>query len=512
MTGQPAPRVEQDPPAAAATPQVADGTPREVARGSRADRWGWCGVGALTALMAAAWAPLINVPFGDNHLGRIIGRYALHLRNLQEQGLVGSNFSADWAPYSSGPYAHHPPLLNLLTALFGSAPGDSEYEVWLPAYLLALLVIPAAAALLRGFRIGWAATLLAVLATVATTFFWIYSPLMFDLGPILALSAAVVHLRERPDPPRWMVYLACAAALLATLVSWPGIAFAGALGLWLLVRRRFDRVTVAVGAAMVAGVALSLTFIVGVSGMADLSNQAEFRTAGGSYTVKQFIRRQLRYLDRLLPLWYLILLPIGVVAGLLIRRTRFYMAVAAAFAAGWVIVLNNGAYIHSYWSYPVLILGLVGIGLLLDWVIERLPGGPAVRLTGSAAVGVLLLVYFATLVFGPASQKNLAEPIDAGRLVAEHPPAPGQRAAWVTGGGLTTPRWLAYYWQLSPKGLTDPEALHGADARPEDLVLMDLRRRPAWLPSSIGEQAVAREGHYALFRVADLRAAAQQPR
>ncbi|MDG4828456.1 hypothetical protein O7627_03955 [Solwaraspora sp. WMMD1047] len=477
----------------------------------RADRWGWLSVGAITAVIAVSWLPLITAPFGDNHLGRIIGRYALHLRNLQEDGLVGSSFSADWLPYASASYAHHPPLLNALTALFGLLPGDSEAEVWLAPYLLALLVIPAAAALLRGFGISWTSTLLSIGLTVATTFFWVYSPLMFDLGPILALSAAVVHLRRRPDPPRWLVLSACAAALLACLVSWPGIALSAVLGLWLFAARRLDRVTVAVGASMVLGVALSLTFVVGISGISNLSNQTDTRTAGGDYTALEFLRRQWQYADLMLPKWYLLLLPIGVVMGLLVRRTRFYVAVATAFTLGWMLVLNNGAFIHSYWSYPALILGLVGIGVLLDWAAARVPTALTAR---SVAAGVLLVAYLAFLIFGPTERKHVAEPIDAGRLVAEHGPASGQRSAWTVGGGLSTPRWLAYYWDLTPRALneelvlgTDPAAVH--QPRPEDLVLMNMNRKPEWLPESIKQQAVAEEGYYGLFRVADLRAAAQ---
>ena len=42
---------------------------------------------AITAMVAVAWAPYLNVPFGDNHLGRIIGRYAVDAG--EEQWVVG---------------------------------------------------------------------------------------------------------------------------------------------------------------------------------------------------------------------------------------------------------------------------------------------------------------------------------------------------------------------------------------------------------------------------------------
>ncbi|GIG89650.1 hypothetical protein Pen02_45860 [Plantactinospora endophytica] len=550
----------------------------------RVERWGWTTVAAITGIVALTWIPLLDMPFGDNHLGRIIGRYALHLRNLQEQGLLGSHFGADWVPYASAPYAHHPPLLNLLTALTGLLPGDGEYQVWLPPYLLALSIVPAGAALLRGIGLRWSATLLAVGLMTATTFYWVYSPLMFDLGPILALSATVVRLRARPDPSRRLVLGACLAAFLTTLVSWPGVGFAAALGLWLLAARRVDRVTVPVGASMLAGVAISLTFVVGVTGMTMLGGQAELRSTGGSYTVWQFLGRQWQYAADLLPVWYIAALPVGAVVGLLDRRTRSYLAMAIAFTAAWILGLNNGAFVHSYWSYPILVVGLVGMGVLLDRVTDHLmaarrptpgheldgphpghepheldglheldrvhglheldrlhgsdadgrldgsgPGGggtPAVvrrvgrseragrwlarrpvRVTVALLVGTALGTYLGVLVVGPDRQRLLEEPAQAGRLVAGHPPPAGQRYAWVAGTGATSPRWLAYYWRLKPRLLT-ATTLTAAPTRPEDLVLVNLRRRPDWMPESVEAQAVARAGPYALFPVAVLRDAA----
>jgi hypothetical protein len=64
--------------------------------GRRANRLGWLSVALLTLVVAATWAPMLNAAFGDSHDGRIMARYALHMRNLHEQGPVDSQFSADW--------------------------------------------------------------------------------------------------------------------------------------------------------------------------------------------------------------------------------------------------------------------------------------------------------------------------------------------------------------------------------------------------------------------------------
>ncbi|SNS86513.1 hypothetical protein SAMN05421812_102114 [Asanoa hainanensis] len=481
---------------------------------SKEDRWGWLGVGAITLALAATWIPRLNLPFGDNHMGRIISRYALHLANLHEKGIVGSDFSADWQPYADSAYAHHPPLLNILTALFGSFPGDQPIEVWISPYLLALLIVPAGALLLRGLGLRWSATLLAVGLMGSTTFFWVYAPIMFDLGPILLISAVVVIARRKDyQPSRGLLAVGVVAGLLSTLVSWPGIGFAGAMGLWLLIgRRRIDRVVLWIGGAMVVGLAISLTFIVGVSGIADLTNQAEFRTQGGTFTARQFVGRQVNYLDTLLPIWYLVLLVVGTVAGLLDKRTRLFMAFAVVFQGFWTIILNNGAFIHEYWNYPVLILGLVGMGALLDraisWLGTRVPS--RAMLVGTAAAGLALVAALAVIVTGRVNRVYVDEPTDVGTLVSKNDPGPGQEFAWIAGGGLSTPRWYAYYWNLEPESVT-PEVLDGTTAKPTDLVLMDLRRVPKWLPKNIGDRASAKDGDYALVKMSDLKSAEINP-
>ncbi len=177
------------------------------ARLEASDRWGWIGVGAVTGVVAVSWLRFLNTPLGDNHFGRVGGRYALHVRNLFVDGLIGSSWSANWKPYSSVPYAHHPPLLNMLDAAVSWLPGHDPYQVMLAPHLLALLAIPAGAALLRTFGIGWVPTLVSVGAMTATGYYWVHGPIMFDIGPILLLSAVVVRLSRDPEPERRWVAL-----------------------------------------------------------------------------------------------------------------------------------------------------------------------------------------------------------------------------------------------------------------------------------------------------------------
>ena len=465
----------------------------------RPDTAGWLGVLVLTAVVAATWAPTLAAPYGDNHEGRVFSRFALQVRNLADHGLVGSQFATDMAPYGES-YAHHPPLATILDVLVGALPGDGEYQMRLAPYLLGLLVIPAAAALLRAFEISWAPVLLALGLMVATGFYWVYARIVFDLGLLLAMSAAIAHVRKRPDPPRWLVGVACGASLLATLGSWLGIALAAALGLWLLTaRRRVDAVVVAIGASMVAGVLGSLAFMVGVAGVANLAQQTEFRTEGGDFTVRTFVARQWLWFRQLLPAWYLAMLPFGVLASLVDRRTRVYAAIATALAIGWVVALPNGSFIHDYWPYAVLIPGVVGMAALTDLAWRQLPRRAGVAAAGLA--GLALLVAFVALVRGPMAEEYVTRPLAAGRLVSAHVPDPDQRRAWHISFGAI--RWLAYYWDLPP-GKVTPDSV--GQARPDDLALLHLDRIPDWLGPSIRDHLVARDGSYALVRIRDVRA------
>ncbi|HWL42731.1 MAG TPA: hypothetical protein VNQ73_07295 [Ilumatobacter sp.] len=339
--------------------------PARVAPRLTVDQAGAAAVAAITTLVAVSWLRLLGLPFGDNHPGRVAARYALHMRNLYAQGVAESHWGAAWAPYRAEPYAHHPPLLNLADAIVGLLPGSGEWQVQLAPLTLALLAVPAAAALLRALGMSWVATLLATGALVSTGYFWIYGQVMFDIGPILAVGACAIRLRRAPNPSPWLVAATAVAAAVAMLASWPGIAF-GAVAAASVAATRRDRASTVVGGAAAVGLAISLTFMVGVHGLGELTDQTEFRTQGGTFTRGRFVDQIRWYMSELLPGWYRALLVPAIVAGLADRRTRACTALTVVFAAGWIAVLNNGAYIHDYWSYLVVLPGLVGGAALVD--------------------------------------------------------------------------------------------------------------------------------------------------
>jgi hypothetical protein len=454
----------------------------------------------MTVIVGATWSPVLAAPFGDHHDGRVWARFALGLHNFHEEGLAASSLATDLAPYG-GPYAHHPPLLTALAVAVDALPGDGAYVVRVAPYLLGLMAIPAGAALLRVLGIRWVPTLVSLGLMVATGYFWVFARLMFDLGPLLALTAAIAYVRGRPNPPRWAIVAAVATSVVATLGSWPGIVWAAVLGLWLLTGRR-DRVTVAVVVSMVVGVILSASFMLGVHGIDRLVRQTEERTTGGDYGVADFFAREWSYVRQLLPRRYLALLPVGLVAGVIDRRTRFLVVASTAMTIAWVLGLNNGAYIHDYWAYLVLIPGLLGMGALLDRIWAAVARWRAARAVVAMAVGALLAIAFIRIVTGPIGQDYLERPLDAGALVSDNPPPSGQQRAWHM--GMEAPRWLAYYWQHPPATLTASLARRSPA---DDIVLVHADRLPDWLPAAVLDDAVATKGRYALLRMADIRAA-----
>lgn len=475
-------------------------------RNSR-DALGWLGVFGMMFAVALTWAPVLDSAYGDNHEGRVFARFALQIHNLYKLGLTGSKFGTDWTPYASdgaSTYAHHPPFATLITAFFSLLPGEAEYQIRLGPYLLGLLVIPAAAWLLRAFEIRWVPLLLALGLMVSSGLFWVYGRIVFELGPIVLLAAAIAHLRRRPSPPGWLIGVACAASVLAVLTGWLNVGFAAVLGLWLFAKRRFDKPTMLVGASMVGGLLVTLAFVVGMSGLADLEQQTQFRTEGGSFTAREFVVQIWQWLTDLLPVWYLVLLPLGIVAGLLKRSTRFVTAVSTLLSIGWIAGLPNGSFIHDYWIYPLLLPGVVGMAALFNLIWVRIPAlaGAVAGIAG----GALLVASFAGLVTGDLAKEYVTRPLDAGELVKANGPAAGQENAWSISFGAV--RWLAYYWDLHPLKFTPDSA---AQARPDDLVLLKRDALPEWLRPSVLDHAAAEDGRYVLVRASDVEQAMVKP-
>ena len=116
-----------------------------------------------------------------------------------------------------------------------------------------------------------------------------------------------------------------------------------------------------------------MLFVVGLAGPSELGSQTSTRTGSGGRTFGEYLRLEAGRLRDLFPLWSIVLMPAGVVAGLVRRDTRSLVAVLTLVAVGWIVLLRQGSTVHDYWMFSLLVPFVVGVGILLDQVWGALP-------------------------------------------------------------------------------------------------------------------------------------------
>lgn len=459
------------------------------------ERHGTIAAAACVLVVAASWAPRLWRPLGADHVGNVAARYGLHTRNLFERGLVDSTWGAAWEPYRSQPYAHHPPLRNAVDAAVGLLPGESTFQLLVASTLLALVAVPAGTALLRLLGFSWPATLLSVGALATTGYFWVYGPVMFDLGPILAVAAGAAWVRTGRSPT-WAPMLVGAGAFVLACASWPGVAFAAGLVAWLARGRGFDSTVRWVAAGSLSGAVVSATYTIGISGAGRLADQTATRTVGGDFSTGYMFGEIVGHVTAMLPWWYVVAFVPAVIAGLVDRRSRDLTAASAVMALAWTLLLYQGAFVHDYWSYLLVVPGLLGGAALVDGALTR-TRRPA-TMVAVAAMGVAWT--FGATVFGGVGERYVWGPSDAGAVLQSIEPPSGQRTAWLV--GLDHLRLASYYWNIRATTVDDGDLV---ELDPTDLVVVELDRAPAWYPTSAPPAPVARVGDYAVVEVAALR-------
>ncbi|MCP4919239.1 MAG: hypothetical protein GY913_20250, partial [Proteobacteria bacterium] len=121
---------------------------------------------ALVAFLVVTWARSFGLPLGDSHEGRVIGQFALHVRNFWDLGPSSSSFGAAWQPFSDVPYTHHPPLLTGIHLMVSTVFGQGLWQLKAVSYLAGLATVP--------------------------TFFWVGRRMGFGPLPVAAATGALV--------------------------------------------------------------------------------------------------------------------------------------------------------------------------------------------------------------------------------------------------------------------------------------------------------------------------------
>ena len=439
-------------------------------------------------MLAWSWWEILFLPLGDSHDGRINGRFGLQLRNLSEDGLAGSGFLSSIEPFSSQPYAYHPPLINVVHAMTEAVLGRGEWQLHLIGFVSGLLTVVALLWLARELGFRPLAALGAVALVVGTPMFWIYARLGFGIAPILVFLALWVRSGRDDSIRRWMV----GAGVVVAFSSWTAAALVllvGTLGLR-DTRRRPDAIRVLTGAAIVVALTLTWAMLVSSSGELVAHTASRVRSPVG---LGAFVDQYRWFYRTLFPFWFRWLIPIAISASLVSARTRAVSGAMLAVVAAWTIGLPEAAFVHDYWTYPLLASVALGWMVMLGWLADQAVSSAVV----GAAVVILAVSSFSLMQQRGYREAYFQAPAAAGQLLRVVDPPPGQEVAWVI--GIDLPRWVSYYWDLPVLEIGSPDL---STAPEDDLVLLRLDRVPTWIDRA--PISVATEGRYALIRVGSL--------
>ena len=453
--------------------------------------------GALVAFLVVTWARSFGLPLGDSHEGRIIGQFALHVRNFWDLGPSESSFGAAWQPFSDVPYTHHPPLLTGLHLMVSTVFGQGLWQLKAVSYLSGLATVPAFFWVGRRMGFGPLPVAVATGALVATPFWWVYGRLGLGFLPNLLMVGMVLLVADEAIGRG--LRRATVASAAAVAASWQGIFLAPLLWLWLLRRRGLDRTVIVVGAGMAVGALVVLVWVTQGAGVAELSDHAG-RRVGFDWTVGEFLDRQWTFARRLLPAWYLVLALPALVAGLADARSRFLTGLLASMVVVFAVVPADNAWVHDYWNFPALMALFPGFAVLADLACGALANLRRGVAEGSAAV--LLVVALVGLSPGATHDRYFGAPAEAGHLVEAVGPADGQTIVWHA-PQVPWPTWISLAWGLPPGAVASPGDV--ATVTDDDRVVIHLDRLPAFLDGSVGDDALAVRGNYAVVTGADLR-------
>ena len=468
---------------------------------------GWT-VAALIALaVLAVWLPDLDLPLGDSDDGRILARFGLQARNFWERGPAESRYGALVEPYirteyGVGPgetppraavtYAHHPPLQTFASIVSVGLLGDTPAGLRVVGFLLGAATVLFMTALLRIRGIGWGPALLAVGAMSATGFYFVYGRIGVGFSLIVAAAAAVAYLREAPDPPRSVLAAGAVLAGLTAMQSWIAMAAIALLVLWLIPAKGWAPATRWTALGVAAGVLITAAWLINATDSAEIGNQVALRIGTDKGTFGEFLARQWRFAAIFTPVWFRVLAPFALLAGLADRRTRVPVAVTLGVAAAWTFGFQQGAWVHVLWNFPWVAPVTIGLAALVEAGRQVVAG--RVRLLAGGLGAVVLVTTLYGVVSGPVRRDYLAAPADAGKILEQMSSTPVSGRIWVT-PGIGSPRWVSYYlavpvWTLRSDMISYLER--------GDLVLVRIDRVPDHVPGGVLDTALLAEGRYRL--------------
>lgn len=316
--------------------------------------------GLLLVRLDAPWFGLYDE--NGAWIGTAVRNYRLY-GALELRGLQTLNTGPVESPDAFRYYNHHPPLIVWTTALAGELFGFHEASARWVAAAATLISVAAIYALARklykGKRPFWAAALYAL--TPAMLYFGRmpdHECLTLALG--LLLAAVWVDYLRRPTRGRWLAL--AGLAILAVWTSWAGLLVVIVLAGWGGWRRGRGtaRGSLGVGAVglLALGVLLAYYQLAWPGTLPDLMDAFVWRTSSATFGPESPPFTALDWIGHLLTDSAIIYTPIVLIlagAGIfLIRReaemARHMLIVLAIVGFGYLILLRNASYIHSYYK------------------------------------------------------------------------------------------------------------------------------------------------------------------
>lgn len=442
------------------------------------------GGSVVVAVLAVSWWELLFLPLGANHDGRINGRFGLVVRNFVEEGLEGSAYLASMAPFSDQPYTHHPPFLNILHVATGSVLGQGEWQLRLIGYAAGLATVAGLLWLAHELRLGGGVSVTAMALVAVTPMFWIYARLGLGVSIMVALLALDRRRARLGGGDRALP----AAAAVTAGSSWMGAALVSLVSGLGMANAAHRKAAVRVALVGLGAVTLVMVWAALAGNPGELVDHAARRLRWPGW--EESVERYRWFYVTLFPWWFRWSIVPALLAALADRRTRTVGAAVLGALAIWTLVAPEAAFVHDYWTYPLLVAVFLGLAVLLERVSDHFPH-KGMKIGGGLMLAVLVVVGLARL--GPYREAYFRDPAAAGALLREVGPAPGQSVAWVAAGVDPLPRWVSYYWDLPVAELTG--AVEAAP-RGDDVVLIRFDRPPPWAETI--PDPIAQRGRYAL--------------
>ena len=377
-------------------------------------------VSMMALFLLVSWIPAFGLPLGDSHEGRVLGQFSLHMKNFWSMGVMDSSFGASWEPFSDIPYTHHPPALTFLHVVVSTVFGEGLKQIKLISYVAGVLTVPALFLMGKKLGINEKAVIVSTLFLITTPWWWVYGRLGLGLLPNILMITTIYAATFNPS--KRSIVLASLATFFAVSASWHGVFLMPFLWFRTWQRRKFDRLTLSlVGASFLGGLVI-LIWITQGGGLSELGTHIGERVEK-DWTWSQFAERQWDFAKNLLPVWYLIFAIPALVSGLVDSRTRFLTSSLSLMVFVFAVVPSNGAWIHDYWNFSILLTLFPGFAVMSEWAIGVIREKEIIasrKLATFIGLGSFLFIVLVAIIKPTELHKNyFDETSNAGKLVAE---------------------------------------------------------------------------------------------